>query len=175
MPAASHLVTPDPTQGTGASGPWLLDVRTPGEFRALHVPGSTNIPLADLPGALTEVGRLAAGRPIVLVCQTGRRAATAREILERVGFADLRVLEGGVVAWSEAGGAVERGVRGRSLEAQARLITGAAVFAGTMLGVFVSPWLLAIPALLGAAMVFSGIIDSCALAALLGRLPFNRR
>ena len=42
-------------------------------------------------------------RPIVVVCRTGGRAALSAVNLQRLGFADVRSIAGGVLAWGEAG------------------------------------------------------------------------
>lgn len=55
----------------------FLDVRTPGEFAAGHLPGALNIPLNELKGRLPEVPE----GPVVIVCRSGRRAASAYRVL----------------------------------------------------------------------------------------------
>lgn len=65
-----------------AQGAALIDVRTPGEFRAGHLDGAINIPLDELPRRL---GELTPGQDAVIYCRTGRRSGLARPILERAG------------------------------------------------------------------------------------------
>jgi rhodanese-related sulfurtransferase len=86
----------------------LLDVRTAADFvgEQGHVAGATNIPLEALESRLGEV----AGdrrRPIAIVCRTDRRSDKAAALLARRGFADLRVVEGGMTAWLGSGWPVE--------------------------------------------------------------------
>ena len=61
----------------------VLDVREPEEVACGQVPGSTNIPLGQLPLRLDE---LEPRRPVVVVCQSGRRSQHAAEILTVAGF-----------------------------------------------------------------------------------------
>lgn len=67
-----------------ANGAKLVDVRTPGEFAASHVPGAVNIPVGELGNRLKELGDPSA--PIVLYCRSGARSARASGILKKAGF-----------------------------------------------------------------------------------------
>jgi rhodanese-related sulfurtransferase len=62
---------------------WLLDVRTPKEFQAGHIPGATNIPIDDLRSRLDELPRDA---EIAVYCQVGKRGYLATRILMQAGF-----------------------------------------------------------------------------------------
>jgi phage shock protein E len=86
--------------------PTLLDVRTPEEFAAGHVPGARNIPLAELESRLAELSAARAG-DVVVYCRSGRRAATALDILKAHGFEHLLHLEGDMQGWSASGRRVE--------------------------------------------------------------------
>jgi NADPH-dependent 2,4-dienoyl-CoA reductase/sulfur reductase-like enzyme/rhodanese-related sulfurtransferase len=71
--------------------PWLLDVRTPQEFAAGHVPGAVNIPIDDLRERLAEVPQ---DRPIAAYCQVGQRGYLATRILKQAGY-DVANIAGG--------------------------------------------------------------------------------
>ena len=81
--------------------PLLLDVRSPEEFAGGHVPGARNIPIDEL-AARTQ--QLAAHReqPIVVYCETGRRAEAAYVALEAAGFSAVRRLTGHMAGWRAA-------------------------------------------------------------------------
>jgi len=83
----------------------FVDVREPNEWRAGHMPGSTHIPLGDL---AFRIGELDPARPVVVVCASGVRSYTAADLLMRKGFADASSLEGGLMAWYQAGQPLER-------------------------------------------------------------------
>jgi rhodanese-related sulfurtransferase len=74
-----------------ATGVKVVDVRTPAEFRAGHVPGAVNIPFDELAQRAGEVGPGSA--PVLLYCQTGRRSAIAAETLRQKGFTRLYDLQ----------------------------------------------------------------------------------
>ena len=83
-------------------GAVLLDVRTPEEYRAGHIPGSRSLPLQELNG----VAALAPGKdtPLYLYCHSGVRAGQAAAMLQRMGYTHVKNL-GGITAYH---GKVER-------------------------------------------------------------------
>lgn len=89
---------------TAGKAPLIIDVRTPKEFAAGHLPGAVNISHTDL-GASAAANRLP-GRldtEIVVHCQTGRRATMAQATLTELGFKNVRHLDGDYAGWAEAG------------------------------------------------------------------------
>jgi molybdopterin/thiamine biosynthesis adenylyltransferase/rhodanese-related sulfurtransferase len=81
-----------------AGRPVLVDVREPAEHRIVAIPGSRLIPLGRLRDG-SAIGELPRDRPIVLICRTGARSAQGLQILRSAGLADLRHLDGGILAW----------------------------------------------------------------------------
>jgi len=82
--------------------PLVLDVRTPAEFDAGHLPGAVLIPLSQLDARWEEIAAHREGK-VLLTCRSGNRSTVAAEILVRRGFRDLYNLRGGVRAWSAEG------------------------------------------------------------------------
>jgi len=76
----------------------ILDVRTPEEFAAGHVPGAINIPYTHLPSRISEVAD-AADKDIVVYCAIGVRAEQGAERLRENGFTRLLHLDGDMNAW----------------------------------------------------------------------------
>jgi molybdopterin/thiamine biosynthesis adenylyltransferase/rhodanese-related sulfurtransferase len=77
-------------------GLFLLDVREPQEFQICRIPGSTLIPLGDLPHRLSELE----GRDDMIVhCKSGVRSGKAVKLLHEAGFRKARNLRGGILAW----------------------------------------------------------------------------
>ena len=85
----------------------LLDVREPKEFEGGRLPGSVHIPLSQLPGRASELGKLTS-RPVVVYCDVGRRSRMAAGTLEKAGFKEIFALHGGIAAWKKDGLPVER-------------------------------------------------------------------
>lgn len=76
----------------------ILDVRTPEEYAAGHVPGAINIPYTHLPSRISEVAD-AGDKDIVLYCAIGIRAEKGAERLRENGFTKLLHLDGDMKAW----------------------------------------------------------------------------
>ena len=78
---------------------FILDVREPQEHRICAIPGSTLIPLGDLPARLHELE----GRGEMIVhCKSGVRSAKAVKLLRDAGFAGAKNLRGGILRWIDA-------------------------------------------------------------------------
>jgi NADPH-dependent 2,4-dienoyl-CoA reductase/sulfur reductase-like enzyme/rhodanese-related sulfurtransferase len=76
----------------------LLDVRTHGEFEQARVEGSVHIPLSVLRARLGELPR---DRPVVTFSRVSLSAYEAAVILKSHGFADVRVMDGGIIMWPQ--------------------------------------------------------------------------
>ena len=91
-------------QQQGDESTYVLDVRSPEEYAAGHVPGAVNIPYDQMASRIAEVPR---DKDVVLYCKSGRRAGIAAEALASQGYDRLQHLEGDIVAWVEKGRPVE--------------------------------------------------------------------
>ncbi|RKH50157.1 rhodanese-like domain-containing protein [Corallococcus interemptor] len=78
------------------AGATLVDVRTPEEFAAGHLPGAMNIPVDELPQRLAELG--SPRKPVVIYCRSGARSSRAEALLKERGFQDVFNL-GPMSAW----------------------------------------------------------------------------
>jgi phage shock protein E len=85
----------------------VLDVRTPAEFAAGHVPGAKNLSHDHLPARLDELASLR-DKQVVLYCRSGRRTLLAAETLRQAGFTKLLHLQGDYMAWEASQRPVER-------------------------------------------------------------------
>jgi rhodanese-related sulfurtransferase len=84
----------------------LVDVRTPEEFAAGHLPGAWNVPVDQLARRTGEIRERAGAKPVVVYCRSGKRAMTALAELSAAGIAASH-LDGDYQAWSTAGMPVE--------------------------------------------------------------------
>ena len=171
----------DRDPATETSAPRILDVRSPAEYETAHIPGSYNVPLPTLAEHRHELARHLGHRaetgeqtsPVVLVCRSGARATQAETALAATGRNDLRVLDGGMVAWEQAGGPVNRGRQTWDIERQVRLVAGGIV-ATSVLGSHFAPHLKWVAAALGAGLVTAALTNSCAMGSALSRMPWNQ-
>jgi rhodanese-related sulfurtransferase len=150
----------------------LVDVRSGSEFAVGHIPGAVNIPMDQIE---TRLDDLNVNLPIVLVCQTGKRARMTAGLLEPCGR-QITVLEGGTKAWIEAGLPVVASVKTRwSLERQVRLGAGLLVLTGATLALTVNPLWTYLCGFIGLGLTFAGLTDICGMAVILEKMPWNRR
>lgn len=163
--ALQHLVD-------NGKAPRLLDVRTPGEFRTSHIPGAYNVPLDTLREHRSELRRHL-DEDVVLICRSGARASQAEQALAEVGLPNLRVLDGGMMAWEAAGAPVNRGAERWELERQVRLIAGSIVLVSGVVGFFV-PGVHLVGTAIGAGLTFAALSNTCAMGMMLSKLPYNR-
>jgi phage shock protein E len=76
-----------------SNGAIIVDVRTSGEFKAGHIPGSKNFPLDNIRTKVAELKKL--NKPVITVCRSGARSGMAKGILKSAG---IEVYNGG--AWT---------------------------------------------------------------------------
>jgi rhodanese-related sulfurtransferase len=152
----------------------LIDVRTPVEFREVHVDVARNVPLDRLdPAAIMQTRSGPADEPLYVLCRSGSRGKQACEAFLKAGFTNVVNVEGGTLACVEAGLTVVRGRKAVSLERQVRIAAGSLVLLGLALS-FVHIAFLGVPAFVGAGLVYSGLTDTCGMGMVLARMPWNR-
>jgi rhodanese-related sulfurtransferase len=153
----------------------LIDVRTPAEFQEVHVEAARNVPLERLdPKAVLEARREKADEPLYVICRSGGRGRQACEKLAAAGAVHVVNVEGGTLACVQAGLPVVRGAKAMSLERQVRIAAGLLVVLGVLLGWLVHPAFLGIAAFVGCGLIFAGITDTCGMAMMLARMPWNQ-
>jgi rhodanese-related sulfurtransferase len=167
---AKKISVQEARNGAARDAQWV-DVRSSSEFAAGHIPGTTNVPFDQLDARLDDISK---ERPVLVVCESGQRAAIAANLLANCGR-EVLLLDGGTSAWRAAGNPVVRNVKSRwSLERQVRLIAGLLVAGGVGLGVFLHQAFLGVAAFVGLGLTFAGLTDFCPMAVLLERLPWNQ-
>ncbi len=155
-----------------ASSPQILDVRTPVERREVHIPETSFLPLDSLNA--DDVRQMTGGGQIYLLCRSGARAAKAWEKLYKEGASDPIVIEGGIVAWEDAGFPVVKAGSVISMERQVRIAAGLLVLTGSVSGFAFHPYGHLLSAMVGAGLVVAGLTNTCAMARLLSKLPWNQ-
>ena len=174
---AASTITPQALNELGKSGRKveLIDVRTPVEFRELHVEYARNVPLDQLdPKSVIQTRTGAAHEPLYVVCRSGGRSRQACEKFVQAGFSNIVDVEGGTLACEQAGLPVVRGKKAMSLERQVRIAAGSFVLVGVILAYLVHPYLIGISAFVGAGLVFAGVTDTCGMGMILARMPWNQ-
>lgn len=149
----------------------LIDVREYPEFAEGHIEGSELVPLGTLGKTSEGWDRFA---PLTLICRSGRRADDARQTLADKGFTSLKVLDGGVQAWTNSGKPLTVAAnKPWSMERQVRVTAGALVLTFFGLGLLASKKFFFGAGMVGAGLVYAGVSDTCMMASVLGRMPWN--
>ncbi|WP_018565996.1 rhodanese-like domain-containing protein [Streptomyces sp. PsTaAH-124] len=153
----------------------VIDVRTPGEYASGHLPGAHNIPLGHLDAALPALKTTAARGDLLIVCASGARSATACRHLADHGIT-AATLTGGTTAWTQLGHATDRPTGTRApwaVDRQVRFTAGALVLTSLIAG---ERWNAArwLSAGVAGGLVLSARTNTCAMAKVLAKLPYNR-
>lgn len=164
----AELVRDNPSIG-------LIDVRTPVEYREVHLTAAENVPLDRLdPAAVMRARDGSQDEPLYVICRSGGRGRQACEKFHAAGYANVVNVEGGTQACVKAGLPVVRGAKAMSLERQVRIAAGLLVLIGVGLGWFVHAAFFGLAAFVGAGLVFAGVTDTCGMGLMLARMPWNR-
>jgi rhodanese-related sulfurtransferase len=151
----------------------LVDVREPAEHAGEKIPDSILFPLSKFDPAQIPSDP---NKKLVLYCRSGNRSQQAAQKLFTAGFTDVTHLSCGIGDWKEHGLPTQVNKNAPiSLMRQVQIVAGTLVFTGTILGAFVSPAFLFLSGFVGAGLMFAGITDTCAMAMLLAKLPYNQK
>lgn len=113
------------------------------------------------------------GETVYVLCQSGKRASAAARKLEEAGYKNVAIIKGGMNAVSQNTDAVaKRSVI--SIERQGRIIAGSLVLAGSILSLTLTPLGSVLSGLVGCGLLFAGLTNSCAMAAVLSKMPWNK-
>lgn len=82
---------------------FFLDVRNPDEFEEIHATGTHLLPLPELDAASINALNIEKNTSIYIICRSGARSMKACQIFEELGYTDLTNVEGGTIAWHQAG------------------------------------------------------------------------
>ena len=171
---ALPTLSPQEARRLVADGAVLIDIREADEHARSHIPGAYHLALSKLdPGLIAA----SSGKTLIFHCRSGARTqANASRLAAGAGAAcEAYILEGGLDAWKAAGLPVVTDARQPiELNRQVQIAAGSLAFFGTLLGVLVSPWFLAVPLFIGAGLMTAGITGFCGMARLLVHAPWNR-
>ena len=169
----NHIIEPTELQNQLERGTryQLIDVRSATEFEEGHVPGAINIPMEQVESRLDDLTKR---DPVVMICQSGRRAGITCEMLSE-NHDNVVLLNGGTMAWKASGLPVVESVSRRlPLQRQVFLIAGPLVLLGAVLGYFLNPAWLTLSAFVGTGLTVAGATGFCGMAILLAAMPWNK-
>lgn len=151
----------------------VIDVREFSEFNSERIADAQLMPLSNFEKHAEEIDHT---KPVYLMCRSGNRARAAAEKLSKKGFTDVHVIEGGMLAWTGADLPVVKGEsKVWSLERQVRFAAGLLVLIGAALSFAIHPYFIALSAFVGAGLIFAAVTDTCGMAMILARMPWNQQ
>lgn len=118
----------------------FLDVRSPGEYESVHAVGARSVPLETvLNNSVSADQFVSEGEPVYVICRSGARSRKACEHLAGQGVRTVANVEGGTLAWEQAGLPVVKGAPSGSRN-WIRIIGLTTVVLGFVLGWIVNPY-----------------------------------
>lgn len=172
MTTITKTISPLELRTALEEGCTLVDVREPVEFSGEHIAGAKLIPLGQIE---KEAGSMEKKDSLIVMCRSGKRGGEALVKLQAMGFTKIRNLDGGIVAWKEAGLPVSAsGRKILPLMQQVQITIGVGVLTGVALSLLVHPAWIYLCAFFGAGLVFAGTTGWCGLAILQSKMPWNR-
>jgi rhodanese-related sulfurtransferase len=155
----------------GRAGTLIIDIREPAEFARAHIAGARSVPSnlldpAQLPRDQQLVVALRA-RSALARCRCPRSPPPAAPTLRISRAASRRGRKPGFRSVTDGAAPI-------SIMRQVQIVAGSLIVLGAALGVLVSPWFMLLAGLVGAGLLFAGLLNSCLMTRLLARLPYNR-
>ncbi len=150
----------------------FINVCTPAEYKERHIKNVRNVPLDTLQNHLEEFN----GKKTVYVhCRSGNRGRQAIETLQKLGVtAELVNVEGGMLAWQEAGLETDSHTSRLPILRQVFIGAGSLTLLGLILTYFVNDTFLLIPLFVSLGLLLSGLTGWCGMALLLAKMPWNK-
>ena len=84
---------------------YVIDVREQSEYDEKHIPGVTLLPMSEIQGRVNEIPT---DKEVILTCRSGNRSGQVTQFLQQNGFDNVHNMQGGIVAWEQAGLPVEK-------------------------------------------------------------------
>ncbi len=151
----------------------LIDVREGIENAEEKIENSILLPLSSFKA--TEALSHAENRKIVLYCRSGKRSQQAAHKLIEIGCTEIYCLKGGIEDWKAKGFYTIKSSKGPiSLMRQVQITAGSLVVIGVILSYVVAKEFILLSGFVGAGLVFAGVTNTCGLAMLVAKMPWNQ-
>lgn len=149
-----------------------INVCTPAEYDEKYIPGVRNVPLDELE---RHVGEFADKKTLYVHCRSGNRSRQAIEKLQKLGVgAELINVDGGLMAWDQAGFATGSNTSRMPIMQQTMLTAGLLILTGYGLS-FINPNFIFLSVFVGAGLTFAGATGWCGMSYLLAKMPWNKQ
>lgn len=158
----------------------IIDVREPDEFKSFHIKESVHAPLSNPNINLENIIKNSKQNKIILMCLSGRRAQMAKETLQNSFGKEIIVYEGGISKWRLENEIVSYEEENKtkinvpSINRQVQILVGFILIILNTLSLL-NMNILFLSLFIGLGLLYSGISDSCMMAMLLNKMPWNKK
>jgi rhodanese-related sulfurtransferase len=150
----------------------FINVCTPAEYKEKHIDGVRSVPLDEIE---KHVAEFKDKKTVYVHCRSGRRGQQAIEKLHTLGItAELVNVEGGILAWEEAGFGTKALTTRLPIMRQTFIAAGALIVLSHILYLQIGSAGLWLSAFVGAGLLFAGLTGWCGMAFILSRAPWNK-
>ncbi len=150
----------------------FINVCTPAEYKEGHIQGVRNLPLDELEARANE---LSGKKTVYIHCRSGNRGRKAIEKLTSLGIrAELVNVEGGIIAWKDAGFALNSTTSRMPIMRQVLVVAGSLILLGYALSLTVTPHFILLSVAMGAGLLFAGLTGWCGMSFALAKMPWNK-
>lgn len=151
----------------------FINVCTPGEYKEKHIVGIRNVPLDTLSSRIAEFKDK---KTIYVHCRSGNRSKQAIDTLSKLGVqAELVNVEGGLMAWSDAGfHTASTKVGGVPIMRQVFIVAGTLILLSTILSLTIHPSWIFLSTFVGGGLLMGGVSGWCGMYLLLSKMPWNK-
>ncbi len=150
----------------------FINVCTPVEYKEKHIQGVRSVPLDEIASHLSEFKNK---ETIYVHCRSGNRSRKAIEKLEELGIkAELVNVEGGIMAWDEAGHSTMSLTKKMPLMRQVFLAAGVLVVVSHILASMVNGNFILLSLFVGLGLTLSGLTGWCGMALILSKMSWNK-
>lgn len=150
----------------------FINVCTPAEYKEKHISGVRSVPLDDIEQHVQEFKDK---KTIYVHCRSGRRGVAAIDKLIALGVrAELVNVEGGILAWEEAGYETAKISSRLSLMRQTFIAAGVLIILAHILALSTSPLWLLLSGVAGIGLFIAGVTGWCGMTMVLAKMPWNK-
>ncbi len=150
----------------------IVDVREAVEYQSEHLEGTVNVPLSCLAKSLEKIKK---DGPVYLLCRSGARSNQAAQELQKNGYEKIVIVEGGLESLKPLGCALIKGeTKAWAMDRQVRLGAGLMTLIGILGFWLIHPGFLFLPVFVSCGLIFSAVTNTCGMAMILGRCPWNQ-
>ncbi len=150
----------------------FINVCEPAEYKEKHIEGVRSVPLGEVQKHVDEFNNK---QTVYVHCRSGNRGKQAIDKLVAAGVtAELVNVEGGIMAWDEAGHPTNSSTTRIPLMRQVLIAAGSLILIGFIGAHTIHEWFRFIIPAVGAGLVFSGVSGWCGMASALSKMPWNK-